>query len=115
MDWSELLIAMNIGDADIIATLITPLRKDGDSYKSGKVVGFKPGVYGGGHSRYKNGVPMSFDSTKMCWKKKPKVFVAYNCFTYGKSQHTDWVDVDNCTFEIVPNTPTSLEDVKKTM
>ncbi len=97
MDWSELLTVMQV--EQIIVTVINPIRK-GDCYKTGELQGFKCGIFGGGHSRFKNGAPHSYDSSKRKWIRKPKVLVAYNIFTYGKSQHSDWIDVDNCTFEI---------------
>jgi hypothetical protein len=105
MNWTELLTAIGFSNKQIIATIIKPIRKD-DVYKSGKVIGFKPGVFGGGHSDWKKdneggvSVPHSFSSLDMYWKKKPKVMVTYDIFTWGKATHFDWIDVDNCTFEI---------------
>ena len=109
MNWTELLNAIGFTDKSIIVTIINPVRKE-EVYKSGRVIGFKPGVYGGGHSNWykdkedRDGggrkTSHSFSSMEMYWKKKPRVLVEYNCFIYGKSVHWDWIDVDNCIFEI---------------
>ena len=105
MNLSELLVQLKIMDKKIIAHLVIPVRKE-EEYKSGEVIGFKPGIYGGGHSEYKKereGItrPHSFNGLNMYWLKKPKVMISYSCFTYGKRQHFDWVDIDNCNFEII--------------
>jgi hypothetical protein len=108
MNWTELLTAIGFANKQIIATIIKPVRKD-DIYKSGRVIGFKPGVFGGGHSDYykdkqqgdgASSYPHSFNSLDMHWIKKPKVMVEYGIFIFGKHSHFDWIDVDNCTFEI---------------
>jgi hypothetical protein len=100
MNWNEVLKFLNIENRELVATIIEPVRKD-PIYKKGKVMGFKPGIYGGGHYNYKEGVPMSFDSGRMRQIKKPKVLIEYNVFTYGGSSHCDWINVDNCEFEII--------------
>ena len=99
MNFDEVINALGLSDKNIRATLINPLR-NGEIYKYGKVIGFKAGQLSG-HSKYKKGIPQRFDGTKMRWIKKPKVFIAYDIFTFGKSQLTDWVDIDNCEFEIL--------------
>jgi hypothetical protein len=102
MEWSELLISLNLVDRDIIATIIKPIRND-EWAKSGTVTGFKSGLYGGGHSRWKGGMPHSFSSLRMRFIKKPRVHITYNCFEWGKKEYSDWVDVDNCTFSFKDN------------
>lgn len=101
MDWTELLAATQL-EKRIEVTIINPVRKD-DSYKKGRMIGYKSGIIGGGHSNFKKGVPCSFDSSKRKWIKRPKVLVEYNCFTFGTraKMHSDWIDIDNCTFEII--------------
>lgn len=109
MNWTEFLEATGFDKKELHVTLIKPVRND-EIYKIGRVIGFKPDVFGGGHSDWKKdkqqkdgrGMAMahSFDSSKMHWIKKPKVLVEYNVFTFGKSTHWDWVEVDNCEFEI---------------
>lgn len=108
MTYQELFISLGLHNKDIIATIIKPVRKD-DCYKQGRVIGFKPGLYGGGFSDYRKdkqqkdgrgaAMPHSFNSFNMHWIKKPRVLIEYPCFTFGKSTHWDWIDVDNCTFE----------------
>ena len=105
MNLNELLIHLGLGDKKIVAHLIIPVRK-GEHYKSGEVVGFKPGIFGGGHSEFKKkregiSVPHTYNSLKRYWIKKPKVMIKYSIFTFGKSEHFDWVDIDNCNFEII--------------
>ena len=104
MNWNELLTAIGADDKEIIVTVINPVRKgfdiDDNVYKKGKLTGFKTGVIGGGHSSWKGGMPQRFDSSKLRFIKKPKVHVTYEIFTYGKREHSDWIDVDNCEFEI---------------
>lgn len=109
MNYTKLQQLLGLDKKEIIATLIKPVRIE-EIYKKGKVIGFKPGVYGGGHSNWKkdkqqkDGRGMShahsFSTFDMHWLKKPKVLIIYDIFTFGKSQHWDWVEVDNCTFEI---------------
>jgi phosphoribosylaminoimidazole (AIR) synthetase len=103
MDYDQLQSALGLDGKEIIVKLIKPIRtaQKGieDVYKTGRVAGFKPGIYGGGHYG-KHG--RSYDSTRRHWIKKPKVLVVYNIFTYGKSEHSDWVDVDNCAFSFKP-------------
>jgi hypothetical protein len=98
MNFSELLAVLGLEDVEVVATLIVPIRK-GEVYTSGRVIGFKSGIYGGGWS--KGG--KSYDSRKRRWLKKPKVNIVYNCFEYMKGEHNDWVDIENCTFEIKKN------------
>lgn len=100
MDYSELSTLWQLDDIEV--TVINPIRKQ-DYYKTGRLTGFKYGIWGGGHSNFKNGIPRSYDSSKRYWKKKPKVQVTYNVFEYGRREHSDWIDVDNCTFEIKRN------------
>lgn len=101
MNWDELLESTALGK-DVIVTVIKPLRKE-EYYKAGRMTGYKSGLYGGGHSNYRNGVPCSYDASKRRWIKKPKVHVTYNVFTYGGKEHSDWISVDNCIFEIREN------------
>lgn len=130
LTWSEFLNETHLGK-EIEVTLIKPLRKphyEGDlSFTKGTLEGFKCGKFGGGHSdwrKYSNNgrndgdpkVPMSFDSTRMHWIKKPKVFVVYNCFAWGNTEYSDWVDVDNCLFTIkAPKEESILLDQSKRM
>lgn len=102
MNFSELLVALNLGNSDIIVTVVKPVRKD-SIYKTGKVTGYKSGLWGGGHKSWKNGFFQSYCSLDQHWIKKPKVHVTYNIFEWGGKEHSDWIDVDNCTFEIVAN------------
>lgn len=106
MTWSELLESTVFGK-EIIVTIINPVRKE-EYYKSGTLHGYKAGILGGGHHRYKNGVPMRFESARIHWIKKPKVLVTYNVYNIypGGKQHSEWIDVDNCTFEIKETTTT---------
>ncbi len=98
MNFEELLTALCLNDKNIIVTLINPKRK-GDWYKSGKLVGFKSGHTVCGRSNYENGMPHSLDNSRiMQWIKKPKVLVAYEYYSHGHRQ--DWINIDNCTFEI---------------
>ena len=109
MNYQELQSALGLVDREIIVTIIKPVRND-EVYKTGTVLGFKPGVFGGGYSDYRKDKqqkdgrgmshPHSFSSLDMKWIKKPKVLVVYNAFTFGKSLHWDWIEVDNCEFEI---------------
>lgn len=108
MNWDELLSKLGLINIDIIVTIIKPVRND-DIYKTGKVIGFKPGVFGGGHSNWRKdkqkgdgaiSVPHSFDSRRIHCIKKPKVLVEYNIFTFGGRTHWDWIEIDNCIFEI---------------
>jgi hypothetical protein len=100
MTIDTLFAEFGLNKREIIVTIINPVRKD-PIYKKGRLAGFKAGLFGGGHYHYKNGVPMSYASTRRRWIKKPKVLVAYDIFTFGKSSHSDWVDVDNCTFDVI--------------
>jgi len=102
MTFDVLLSEIGLGNREIIATIINPIRK-GEYYKQGRVTGFKSGLWGGGYSNYKNGVPHAYESTKRDWIKKPKVHITYNIFTFGGKEHSDWVDADNCTFQIIKN------------
>ena len=101
MDFNELMTILGVGNASIRVTIINPIRKETETYKYGTMMGFKPGLWGGGHKNYKNGIPTSFCSLDQHWLKKPKVFIAYDVFTFGEKTHSDWIDVDNCEFEIV--------------
>ena len=74
MNWTELLTFIGADEKEIMATIISPVRK-GDIYQKGRVTGFKSGLYGGGHYKFKKGVPFSFASDRMHWIKKPKVHV----------------------------------------
>lgn len=106
MDWSEFLSVTNL-DKGIEVAIINPVR-NGDIYKTGRMTGYKSGVRGGGHYgvrggghyNYKKGEPHSFSSQRIRWIKKPKVHVTYNCFDFGRKEHSDWIDVDNCRFKI---------------
>ena len=103
MTYETLLTEIGLGNREIIATLINPIRKE-PHYKEGRVTGFKSGLFGGGHYNYKNGTPMSYDSSKRHWIKKPKVHITYNCYTWKRSgarEDSDWVDIDNCKFQII--------------
>lgn len=107
MTWDELLTLSNFDNIEV--TIINPVRK-GECYKKGRLTGFKSGLIGGGHSKYKNGVPHSFDSSKMRFIKPPKVHVTYNVFEFHKKEHSDWIDVSNCEFNFINN-----KDLNKTM
>ena len=96
MSFENLYQEMGLNRREVLVTLINPVRK-GEYYKQGKLTGFKSGIYGGGW----NSKHTSFDSTKMHWIKKPKVHVTYNVFEFFKGQHSDWVDIDNCVFNVV--------------
>ena len=100
MTWDVLLDQVGLGHRDVIVTIVKPVR-NGEYYKKGRLTGFKSGIWGGGHSRFKDGFSHSFDSSKQHWIKKPKVHVTYDIFNWGKRCYNDWVDVDNCTFEII--------------
>jgi len=100
MSFETLLLELGLNRRDVIVTLINPLRKD-EYYKQGKLTGFKSGIWGGGGSKYKNGMARSYDSTKRRWIKKPKVHVTYNIYVWGKGHISDWVDVDNCKFSVI--------------
>ncbi len=102
--WFELLQKLNLIDREIKITLIKPVRtKDNsdDIFKTGKLIGFKPGLMGRGHYNYKNGTPMSFNSGRIHQLKPAMVQIEYSVFDFGKKLYTDWVPIDNCTFEIV--------------
>lgn len=109
MNWDELTDTLQLND--IRVTIIKPLRISANhEYETGMMIGFKSGIFGGGwkrRSRDGHWHEGSFSSLKMHWIKKPKVQVAYNSFTWGKSQHSDWVEVDNCTFEIIKKEETN--------
>lgn len=105
MDWTELLAAMQL-DKDIIVTITKPVR-NGEPYTHGRLTGFKCGIFGGGHYNYKDGMPQSYDSTRRHFIKPPKVHVTYNIFQFGGKEHSDWIDVANCIFEINPCSPAS--------
>jgi hypothetical protein len=110
MNYTELLQSLNLSGREIIATIIKPVRNE-EEYKQGRVIGFKPGIRGGGHSDYskdsqdrdgyRGSHPHSFSSLDIRWIKKPKVLIVYSVidFMRGK-EHWDWIEVDNCTFEI---------------
>jgi len=97
MNWEELIQKWQLDD--IVVTIINPVRKE-EWYKTGRLTGFKSGLWGGGHYNYKNGKSHSFDSTRVRCLKKPKVQVTYNVFTYRGKEHSDWIDFDNCEFTI---------------
>ncbi len=107
MNYDELLNNLCLSGKEIKVTVINPVRKH-EVYKTGRLVGFKPGLFGGGGKRFKNGWATSYNSLDQHWLKKPKVLVAYNCFIYGKRQESDWVDCDNCEFDIIYPTPTHI-------
>lgn len=101
MNWMELLNATNFDKVRV--TILSPVRR-GESYTQGTVQGFKAGVIGGGHKFMKKDGEFeshSFDSSNLKWLKKPRVFVVYDVFTFGGKQHCDWIEVDNCEFEII--------------
>ena len=106
MDFTQLSNELVLSDKTIKATLIKPIRND-DVYKTGIVMGFKPGTWGGGYSHQNR----NFSSLRQKWIKKPRVLVVYNCGYFMKSQHFDWVDVDNCEFEIVTENESSNKKV----
>lgn len=101
-DWNGLQEYLGSNNYEIIAYMEKPYNnRKGDIYLSGKVLGFIPGLYGGGHYNYRNGIPMTFDSRRMHWLKEPKVMVFYNCFEYGKKQHSDNIKISQVTkFEL---------------
>lgn len=90
MNWDEVLKTIGLFNSDLIATIINPIRK-GDVHKKGRVVGFKAGV----------------TSANKGACRKPRVFVEYfACTIYSRSgkqtgMRGDWIDVDNCEFEII--------------
>lgn len=100
MNWNELLTEIRLDEIEV--TIINPVRNE-PFYKKGRMTGFKSGVIGGGHYRYKNGVAMAFDSSRLRWVKKPKVQVTYSVADYGGKQHSDWIDYDNCEFNFKTN------------
>lgn len=105
MTYEVLLSQFGLMGRDVLVNINKPVR-NGEYYQQGILSGFKCGIWGGGHSRFKNGVAMSYDSSKKHWIKKPKVHVTYNLYYWsngnGKGgQQSDWIDVDNCTFEII--------------
>jgi len=101
MNFNELLTLLNIDDLEIIVKLIKPVRKD-DSYKEGRLTGFKSGIITiRKRIKFRDGELKRYSiGGSPYWKKKPKVQVTYNCFTWGKNEHSDWVDIDNCDFTI---------------
>jgi hypothetical protein len=100
MTFDVLLSEVGLMNREVIVTLIKPLRQQ-EYYTKGRLTGFKSGLWGGGHYNYRNGVPMSFDSQRIRCIKKPKVHVTYDIFDFGGRMHSDWVDIDNCTFQII--------------
>ena len=108
LDLMGLFAALGLKDKRIEAVLIKPIR-NGEWYLKGHVVSFKGGVWGGGHSNYKrnkaNGEthsrPYSYSSDRNHWIKKPKVHIVYSIGDFGGTMHSDWVNADNCTFNIV--------------
>jgi hypothetical protein len=102
MTWSELLNA-TVGDREVRVEIINPVR-NGEHFKNGRLMGFKPGIVGGGHSNYRKCSPNSYDSSKRGWKKRPRVLVCYEVFLFRKSEICDWIDVDNCKFKLYDNT-----------
>ncbi len=99
LTWDELLVCM-IGDRTIIVTVINQLRKE-EYYKTGRLTGFKCGIFGGGQKYKKRGRGFSYNSGDRHWVKKPKVHVTYGVLDYMKGREdSDWIDVDNCTFSI---------------
>ncbi len=97
MTWDELLKQFPI--EEIRVKIKKPLRR-GEEYREGRLTGFKSGIIGGGHSKYKGGIPQSYDSTKRRFIRNPKVHVTYDVFEYHKTEISDWIDADNCEFEI---------------
>jgi len=100
MTWDELHGMLNISNIRI--ELIKPLRND-SHHTVGSFAGFKSGLFGGGHSKFKNGIAHSYDSRKRHYIKRPMICIAYDIFDYGGKQHSDWVDIDNCIFTIETN------------
>lgn len=99
MNWKELLeTPICLGKDTIEVTFITPPRK-GEYFEKGEMVGYQTGIFGGGWSA--NG--MSFSSDRMRFLKKPKILVTYNIHQFypKKRPFLDWVDIDNCIFNIV--------------
>lgn len=107
MNWTEFLIATQL-QKRIKVTLIKPLRNphyEGDiCFTFGYLTGFKSGLFGGGFSQWKNGMPMSYNSTKRHWIRRPKVHITYTAFEYHGKEYSDWIDVSNCIFEIEEQT-----------
>jgi hypothetical protein len=100
MDYTELLKTLGL-DKEIRITIIKPVR-NGDIFKEGILAGIKPGKHTGGWTYTKAG--KTFIASNSIYIK-PRVLVAYpTSIIYGKpkGQVTDWVDVDNCIFEIQP-------------
>lgn len=95
MKWDELLDVAKLGDT-IRVKLLVPLR-GGEHFTEGTFGGFKSGILGGGWNRKQT----KFDSSKIHFTKKPKICVVYNICEFGKKPYMDWVDVDNCEFEIL--------------
>ena len=89
MNWTELLDQAKMGD-DIKVTLINPVRNR-EYFKEGSLTGFKSGTIG----------------IKGHWIKKPKIQVTYSVYQMypTKKCYQDWVDYDNCEFEIVTKKP----------
>lgn len=70
--------------------VIKPIRT-GDHYKHGSIIGFKCGIWGGGHFDYEKGSPMRFDSRRIHQLKEPKIHVQYNVYDFGGKVHSDWI------------------------
>ena len=106
MNWNELSAQLQLGE--VIVTILNPVRtgNDCESYKSGKMMGFKPGTVGDGYRHIKrDGEIVGGHSKQQRWLKKPKVMVVYNTFEIypHRRVYFDWIDIDNCTFEIKQN------------
>jgi hypothetical protein len=77
--------------------------------KSGRFAGLQAGRWGGGHYNYEKDtqhpelpkMPHSFSSLRMHQIKQTRVQVVYNVFEFGRTEHSDWIPLDNCDFEIV--------------
>ncbi len=94
MNWEELLKVWQLDN--IIVTIKNPVRKEkavGDVYKTGRITGFKTGLWASRINKWQHGGPMH------CIKK-PKVHVTYNIFDWGGKEHSDWIDFDNCEFTL---------------
>ena len=108
MDLSEIISELGLSDILIKVTLKVP-KRIGDEYKAGRLAGSQPGYWGGCHYDYQKDFqcpeapkrPMSFDSRRIHQLKQTRVLVVYNCFTWGGREHSDWVPIENCDFEIV--------------
>jgi hypothetical protein len=100
MDFKELYEYFNLDKINVRVTLIKPIR-NGEEFKTGRITGYKAGLYGGGWYNYKDGVPQSFNSTRIHCKKKERIQITYGVWQFHGKELSDWVDIDNCEFEII--------------